>query len=100
MSDNNPDRYRQMHDLKGRRGQRSKAVGEISLLFSDSAHLQVKGKLMDQSSDGFRVAHNYCNFECGQEVCYHHGLTRGRAKVVWNRIFGERVETGFLIVPE
>jgi hypothetical protein len=88
-------------DFTDRRGGRRFAVeGEVTLAFVDSVPHEVSGQLTDFSRSGFRVTHGYCLFVPGQIVRYSHVLAKGQAKVVWNRIIGDMVETGFLIVPE
>jgi hypothetical protein len=61
---------------------------------------EVSGQLLDYSRNGFRVVHAYRRLELGETVRFRHVLMHGRAKVVWNRITGNVVETGFLILPK
>lgn len=53
---------------------------------------------MDVSPSGFRITHGYTSLAAGQIVEFSHMESSGTARVMWNRILGERVETGFLIV--
>ncbi len=88
-------------DFTDRRSTRRFAVeGEVTLSFVDTVPREVIGQLTDYSGEGFSVTHSYCRFIADQSVRYQHVLGNGHAKVVWNRIIGETVETGFLIVPE
>ena len=58
----------------------------------------VEGELVDVSESGFRMAHGAAGFEPGQVVGFEHDEATGKARVIWNRIARERVETGFFIV--
>jgi hypothetical protein len=50
--------------------------------------------LVDVSVSGLRVAHQCATLETGQVVEFSHPEAYGKARVVWNRIAGNRVETG------
>ena len=66
--------------------------------FADPQPLEILGQLMDVSPSGFRMAHANQSLHSGQMVGFSHSLAAGTARVMWNRILDERVETGFLIV--
>ena len=53
---------------------------------------------MDVSASGFRMTHANQALQSGQIVEFSHSLAVGAARVMWNRIMDQRVETGFLIV--
>ena len=53
---------------------------------------------MDVSPSGFRMAHANQSLHSGQMVEFSHSLAIGAARVMWNRIMDQRVETGFRIV--
>lgn len=55
-------------------------------------------QLMDTSPSGFRGCHRYGALSAGQRVRFHHDRAEGVAVVIWNRVTGARVESGFLIV--
>lgn len=59
---------------------------------------EIDGELVDLSESGFRVAHADASLEPGQVVRFCHREAAGKARVIWNRIMGGRVESGFLIV--
>jgi hypothetical protein len=81
-----------------RREHRREATGLVQVRFSDPQPQQIEGRLMDVSSGGFRMAHVYASLAPGQIVEFAHTESRGRARVIWNRIVEEKVETGFLVV--
>lgn len=80
-----------------RREPRYAADGAVRVWFNGPKPLEIQGRLVDVSASGFRMAHNYTTLEAGQTVNFRHLDASGRARVVWNRIDGTRVETGFLL---
>jgi len=77
---------------------RHAAEGQLKFTFDDPAHQEVTGRLLDYSASGFRAAHSYPALHTGQVVEFQHVVSVGRARVMWNRIADDRVETGFLII--
>ncbi len=59
---------------------------------------QVIGRLLDLSRNGFRAVHGHASFQNGQVVRFEHAGAVGTARVIWNRITDDRVETGFLVL--
>jgi hypothetical protein len=82
---------------ENRREPRRSADGEVRVWFGQPRALVIEGRLVDVSSSGFRMAHEYTALEAGQVVEFSHPVAKGRARVVWTRIAGARVETGFLV---
>jgi hypothetical protein len=74
------------------------ADGEVTLSFDDPAPHRLAGRLLDYSTRGFRAAHTWARLENGQVVEFQHNTASGRARVMWNRIVGDAVETGFLVL--
>ena len=72
--------------------------GPLKLSFDDPSPQEVSGHLLDYSTSGFRAEHPYRALHTGQEVEFQHPVAVGRARVMWNRIADDRVETGFLII--
>lgn len=72
--------------------------GELLLSFDDPAHHEVAAQLLDYSKSGFRAVHEYPALATGQIVRFQRMLAWGNARVVWNRILGEKVESGFLVL--
>jgi hypothetical protein len=81
-----------------RKEDRYKGEGEVRLFFEDPTRQEVNGSLLDYSNSGFRAAHKYCALHTGQVVDFRHVIAKGRARVMWNRIIEDRVETGFLVL--
>ena len=81
-----------------RREIRQPAEGPVLVSFSDPQRMEILGELVDVSPSGFRMAHANQSLQSGQLVEFSHSLTAGTARVMWNRIVGRRVETGFRIV--
>ena len=77
---------------------RHAADGQLKFSFDDPSHQEVTGRLLDVSKSGFRAAHSYAALPTGQVVDFQHVVAVGQAKVMWNRIEEDRVESGFLII--
>lgn len=84
---------------ESRKEPRRTAQGDVVIRLSVPNALEIRGSLVNISASGFRVAHGYRALEAGQTVEFTHVEASGHARVVWNRVFGERVETGFLVLP-
>jgi len=78
--------------------QRHPADGPMKLFFDDPAPLEITGRLLDYSKSGFRALHTYAALHTGQIVNFQHIVAAGQARVMWNRIADDRVESGFLIL--
>jgi len=78
---------------------RHPADGPLKFTFDDAGHQEISGRLLDYSKNGFRAVHTYAALATGQVVRFQHVIAAGRARVMWNRIADDRVESGFLIVP-
>ena len=59
---------------------------------------RVDGLLLDAGAVGFRMTHQCWFLQRGQEVDFEYTGRKGRARVVWNRILPDRIETGFKIL--
>jgi hypothetical protein len=81
-----------------RREARRLASGEVRVKFTDPEVLEIDGKLMDLSANGFRMSHECTALRSGQVVDFTHVEANGRAQVMWTRILAEGVESGFLVV--
>src|ERR1039457_1485845 len=55
-------------------------------------------RLMDTSPSGFRPRHRRRPLSAGERVRFHHARAEGVAVSIWNRVMGDDVESGFLIV--
>jgi hypothetical protein len=81
-----------------RKEARQPAEGPVLVRFADPQPSEILGQLMDVSPSGFRMSHANQSLHSGQMVEFSHYLAVGAARVMWNRIMDQRVETGFLIV--
>lgn len=81
-----------------RREARRVATGEVSISFADPAPCEIRGQLIDLSTSGFRVRHAFRSLMAGQVVEYSHPIGAGKARVIWNRIHEQTIETGFLVL--
>ncbi len=81
-----------------RREPRWAASGEVWLWPEGSEGLEIRGRLVDLSAHGFRVAHTCRTLKTGARVRFRHAGGQGVACVVWNRIVVEGVESGFLLL--
>ena len=77
---------------------RYRGQGALTLSFDDPAPQEVTGRLVDYSKSGFRAVHAYPALHTGQVVAFQHAIAGGKARVMWNRIADDRVETGFLVI--
>jgi hypothetical protein len=69
-------------------------------LWLNGSSLKVPAHLLDTAKSGFRVRHRSPALLPGQIVEFELAGVNGRARVVWTRVLGERVESGFLILRE
>jgi hypothetical protein len=82
-----------------RRSERRHAAdGHLKFSFNDPSPQEVTGRLLDYSKSGFRASHSYAALHTGQVVDFQHMIAVGQARVMWNRIANDRVESGFLII--
>jgi len=91
-------------EVENRREPRQAADGEVRFSFTElgskMAAREVRGTLIDRSPSGFRAQHDCAALTSGQVVRFRlRPALKGKARVVWTRILGDRVETGFLILP-
>jgi len=80
-----------------RREPRRRAEGVVVVRFGQPER-EVRGRLVDISLSGFRIAHDCKTLETGQTVEFSHPEACGKARVVWNRIAVSGVETGLVLV--
>jgi len=79
---------------------RSPASGLVRIIIQNDFESSLEGELLDISKGGFRMAHTQPGLERGAEVQFRHPLAEGRARVLWNRLFAGKSETGFLILED
>ena len=78
---------------------RVEASGHVRLRITDYLGANLEGVLLDTSAQGFRASHNCPTLAAGQTVLFEHSRAKGRARVVWTRIDGEQVQSGFYVMP-
>ncbi|MBV9770048.1 MAG: PilZ domain-containing protein [Bryobacterales bacterium] len=78
---------------------RYRGQGPLTLSFDDPSPQEIIGHLLDYSKNGFRAVHAYTALHTGQVVAFQHAIAGGKARVMWNRIADDRVETGFFVIP-
>ena len=81
-----------------RREVRHPAAGTVRVRYSNPELLEIRGRLIDISTSGFRMAHDCASLAAGEVVEFSHVEAAGKARVIWNRILEDRVETGFFVV--
>src|SRR5579871_5105848 len=78
--------------------ERFEGAGKVELRFSNPAPQLIEASLLDYSRSGFRASHKCHSLEAGQLVDFRHPHSRGQARVMWNRISSDGVETGFHVL--
>jgi hypothetical protein len=78
---------------------RRMAAGDV-ILWLNGSPLTVPGHLMDLAKSGFRARHSSPTLRSGHIVEFELAGVSGRAMVVWTRVLGDQVESGFLILAE
>ena len=81
-----------------RRELRRTADGSVEVSYFDPQKVEMVGRLIDVSPSGFRMEHGCASLSTGQIVEFSHSEASGRARVMWKRIMGERVESGFHVI--
>ncbi len=81
-----------------RKEERRIATGGVRVKFTDPEPLEIDGRLIDVSANGFRMAHDCQSLRSGQVVEFKHVEAAGSAQIMWNRIMAGGVETGFRVV--
>jgi hypothetical protein len=76
---------------------RRPAQGDVRIEWGTPAVI-LDGRLKDMSLGGFRMVHQSQDLAAGQLVTFIHFAGQGKARVVWTRIVGATVESGFLVV--
>jgi len=73
---------------------------EVKMRLLDHLVPPISGRLVDISTIGFRATHTETALSPGEIVEFDWESVVGRARVVWTRIMGDSVESGFLILPK
>ena len=82
-----------------RRGEpRFSATGEVRLVISGPQAISIPARILDVSQNGMRVEHMYAALTSGMLLQIDSGSTQFTARVVWNRITFDGVESGFYLL--
>lgn len=81
-----------------RREPREEARGLVRLFTVDQERLAFEGEMLDVSQSGFRLMHANQRVRSGDEYRFESPFNGGLARVMWNRILDNAVETGFFVV--
>jgi hypothetical protein len=81
-----------------RREPRLSASGKVQLKFESEPRSEVEADLLDVSASGFRASHRHGILPLGANASFRHPEAAGKARVVWNWMHPEHVETGFVII--
>ena len=82
-----------------RRGEpRFNATGDVRLVIGGPQALSIPARILDVSQNGMRVEHMYAALTSGILLQIESGTTQFTARVVWNRIKDDGVESGFYLL--
>ena len=84
--------------LERRAAPRRAAQGPVKLHIESGPEPALTGELVDIAAGGFRARHRFPGLRPGETVLFERRAGSGRACVVWTRIAGEEVESGFRIL--
>lgn len=74
------------------------ASGEVNLLVGGPRELAIPGRILDISLHGMRVEHMYAALTSGLVLTIQASDRDYTARVVWNRINDDGVESGFYLL--
>ena len=77
---------------------REEARGLVRLFTVDHERLAFEGEMLDSSPSGFRLMHANQRVSSGDEYRFESPFNAGLARVMWNRILDNAVETGFFVI--
>lgn len=89
-----------MNYQEKRREPRHAASGKITFRIAGENGRTVEASLVDVSQHGFRATHSHARLATGQEVWFECSGEQGRARVIWTRIMGSEVQSGFLVLVQ
>ncbi|MBY0504997.1 MAG: PilZ domain-containing protein [Bryobacteraceae bacterium] len=81
-----------------RREPREDAQGVVRLFTLEQERFVFEGEMRDVSASGFRLEHTNQRVRSGDEFRFESPYSSGLARVMWNRILDDSVESGFFIV--
>ncbi|MBM3787915.1 MAG: PilZ domain-containing protein [Acidobacteria bacterium] len=96
MTEPNLNLTKPLSPVDDRRTEPRFAANGVVTLYVDKT--SVRGRMTDVSEHGMRVEHMYAELSSGMILELETGGTRRTARVVWNRIRNEGVESGFYLL--
>ncbi|MGA2592757.1 MAG: PilZ domain-containing protein [Bryobacteraceae bacterium] len=81
-----------------RREPRRPASGPVRLTLKTLSPRELDAELLDVSTSGFRISHRHGLLALGTDVTFRHPEAAGHARVVWNWVLSDHVETGFVVI--
>ena len=85
------------HVTNRRRQDRATAQSPVRLVTDSPLPFEIQGTLLDFSENGFRARHTCPDLQRGDRVRFDHQQGAGSAMVIWTRVVGATIESGFLI---
>lgn len=77
---------------------RFQSTGEVRLLLDGPPALAIPARILDVSLHGMRLEHMYSALTSGMMLQIESGSVHYTARVIWNRIKSDGVETGFYLL--
>ncbi len=84
--------------IERRKKERRPAEGEVVLFSGLPTPVEIRGHLADVSHGGFRAIHKDKTICPGGLFNFRHAFAEGSAQLIWTRIVGDHVESGFRIL--
>lgn len=84
--------------LDRRREPRSATGSDVLLTLEGVRQISIRARLVDHSPSGFRAEHDCADLSSGDEVAFRYSSVSGRARIVWTRILGSVLESGFFVL--
>ena len=85
--------------VEDRRGDpRFHATGDVRLVIGGPQALSIPARILDVSQHGMRVEHMYAALTSGILLQIESGTAQFTARVVWNRIKDDGVESGLYLL--
>ena len=81
-----------------RREPRRPASGKVHLRYESEPRCEADVDLLDVSDSGFRASHRHGLLPLGANATFRHPEASGLARVVWNWMHADHVETGFVVI--
>ncbi len=80
-----------------RRENRSSVQGPVKIVVDSPFPTEITATLLDLSPNGFRAQHGCRDLQRGDHIRFLHKDATGSAVVIWSRILGSTIESGFLV---